>query len=103
MAILIIVTTPDGTITQKTVSKKPISIGRAENCTLEINDSLCSTNHCEIYLENNFAVIKDLNSTNGTYLNESIVSGARIFVKDEIRIGKTNIRLVEEKMNQDEL
>lgn len=48
-----------------------IVVGRRSGCTISIPNSTLSGEHCEINLRNGRLYIRDLNSLNGTYLNES--------------------------------
>lgn len=48
-----------------------IVVGRRSGCTICIPNSTLSGEHCEINLRNGRLFIRDLNSLNGTYLNES--------------------------------
>jgi hypothetical protein len=50
------------------------SIGRTPNCDIFINDSSVSKMHAEIIVNNNQATVRDLGSTNGTFIN-----GLRLF------------------------
>ena len=64
----------------------PIVIGRSrENCHLVVEyDKSVSGTHCEIYLQNDKVMIKDLNSTNGTFVN-----GDRVLKDTELTSGNT--------------
>jgi pSer/pThr/pTyr-binding forkhead associated (FHA) protein len=47
----------------------PISIGREEGNTIQLNDERISRYHCKILLDNQHLVLTDLESTNGTKVN----------------------------------
>ncbi|GEM_PF-3357323 len=51
--------------------KERIVIGRKNNCDIQIPNSTLSGEHCEIILKNGKLYLRDLNSLNGTYLNDS--------------------------------
>lgn len=51
------------------------SIGRTPNCDIFINDSSVSKMHAEIIVNNNQITVRDLGSTNGTYINGLKVFG----------------------------
>lgn len=53
-----------------------IKIGRKHECDICIDNATLSGVHCEIGLRNGKMYIRDLNSTNGTYLNGNLNSGA---------------------------
>lgn len=44
-------------------------VGREESCEIRVNSPLVSRKHLAIHEENNIVQIKDLNSSNGTYIN----------------------------------
>ncbi|MES3037997.1 MAG: FHA domain-containing protein [Bdellovibrionota bacterium] len=46
-----------------------VLIGRGANCQVQIQSTGVSKEHCELHLFNDRVVIKDLGSSNGTYLN----------------------------------
>ena len=50
------------------------TIGRVEDNTFQIAESSVSSHHCEVLLRGNEVVIKDLNSTNGTFINDEKIS-----------------------------
>ncbi|MCY2979225.1 MAG: FHA domain-containing protein [Planctomycetota bacterium] len=49
--------------------KTPISIGREEGNTIQLNDERISRFHCKIQEDNDHLVLTDLESTNGTSVN----------------------------------
>ena len=49
--------------------KTPISIGREEGNTIQLNDERISRFHCKIQEDNDHLVLSDLESTNGTRVN----------------------------------
>jgi len=53
---------------------KSIIIGRSQSCDIIINDNFVSRQHAQlIYLDNDSVQIKDLGSSNGTFVNRSRV------------------------------
>lgn len=70
-----------------------LSIGRAADADVRIEDRFASGIHCRIYSRGPSYYIEDLNSTNGTYLNGGQLRGeAQLSDLDEIRIGDTEFR-----------
>ena len=64
-----------------------VTLGRG-NVEIHLEDPFASTHHARITREGPVVVIEDLASTNGTYLNESPLSGpAPLHDGDTIRIG----------------
>lgn len=73
-------------------------IGRAPESTCQVNDDRVSSRHCRFYLKNDRLEIFDLSSKNGTYLNGIRVDHSEVFIGDVIKIGETEISLVEAHM-----
>src|ERR1041384_6825875 len=68
---------------------KPLTIGRSPQADLQVADERISRIHCGIRLEGDTFVIKDLGSTNGTFVNDSRVQESRLKFGDTIRVGHT--------------
>jgi pSer/pThr/pTyr-binding forkhead associated (FHA) protein len=72
------------------------TIGRAPNNHVVINDTLASRQHVELRCEAGALIVKDRDSTNGTYINEVPISYDVPYVVqpgDTLRIGDTKIRV----------
>jgi hypothetical protein len=65
-------------------SSKIISIGRASDCTIVINDTTVSKMHAEIIFENGNISIRDLGSTNGTFINGNKLNGTQLLQPNDI-------------------
>ncbi len=66
---------------------EPVTLGRG-NVEIHLEDPFASSHHARITPEGNVVVIEDLGSTNGTYLNDSPLSGPQpLHNGDRIRIG----------------
>lgn len=72
--------------------KDHLKIGRDKTIDLWIDDNQASRAHAEICRDNGFYYIRDLDSLNGTFLNDKRISTANLSSNDEIRIG--NVCLV---------
>ncbi len=70
---------------------RPVVLGRAPEADLVIADDKASRLHAEIRFWAGDYVAKDLQSRNGTLLNEMPISVAVLHPGDTIRIGQTNI------------
>ena len=51
------------------LSGERTTVGRVEDNIFQIAEPSVSSHHCEIMLKGNDVVVKDLNSTNGTFIN----------------------------------
>jgi pSer/pThr/pTyr-binding forkhead associated (FHA) protein len=70
------------------------TVGRVEDNTLQISEASVSSHHAEILLRGSEVVVKDLNSTNGTFINGEQISGEATLKPGQIlRLGKIEIRL----------
>ena len=65
-----------------------IVLGRGEQAEIRLQDPFASSRHALIYEQGNIVVIEDLDSTNGTYLNEELLQSPRpLHPGDRVRIG----------------
>ena len=70
-----------------------VTIGRANEADVRIEDRFASGIHCRVHSRGNSYFVEDLDSTNGTYLNGGDLHGeAPLNDMDEIRIGDTEFR-----------
>lgn len=65
-----------------------ISVGRHADNAVQIDDASISTHHAEIRLEDGSYWLKDLNSTNGTRVNDKSGGEWQLQEGDKIRFGK---------------
>lgn len=75
------------------LTSRPIVLGRSSKASMKLDDDMCSGQHASLHLaDDGSVVLTDLNSTNGTYVNETLVSTAiRIYIGDIIRVGNTRM------------
>jgi pSer/pThr/pTyr-binding forkhead associated (FHA) protein len=86
----------DGPLSGKTIplSSLPITIGRAADSTIVINDDYVSQHHARLFPDGTTWLVEDLGSTNGTLLGSAKVTGAtEVLAGAKIRIGKTVLEL----------
>ena len=69
------------------------TIGRVDDNAFQIPEQSVSSHHCEVLLKGNDVVIKDLNSTNGTYINGEKISEQTLKPGQILRLGQVEIRL----------
>ena len=50
-----------------------IVLGRGDRAEIRLEDPFASSRHARVYEQGNIVVIEDLDSTNGTYLNEELL------------------------------
>ncbi|MCM2578449.1 FHA domain-containing protein FhaB/FipA [Streptomyces meridianus] len=87
----------EGTLTGTTVALQgqTISLGRAHDSTIVLDDDYASSRHARIYPDRDGQwIVEDLGSTNGTYLDRTrLTTPTPIPLGAPIRIGKTVIEL----------
>ena len=65
-------------------------LGRGEHAEIRLEDPFASSRHARVYEQGNIVVIEDLDSTNGTYLNEELLQTPRpLHPGDRVRIGES--------------
>jgi pSer/pThr/pTyr-binding forkhead associated (FHA) protein len=69
------------------------TIGRVEDNAFQIAEPSVSSHHCEVLLRGNDVVVKDLNSTNGTFINGEKVAESVIKPGQILRLGQIEMRL----------
>src|SRR5437867_1375004 len=69
------------------------TVGRVEDNAFQIPETSVSSHHAEILLRGNDVVIKDLNSTNGTFINGEKVAEAVLKPGQILRLGMIEMRL----------
>ena len=69
------------------------TIGRVEDNTFQIAEPSVSSHHCEVLLRGSEVVVRDLNSTNGTYINGEKVTERVIKPGQILRLGQIEMRL----------
>jgi pSer/pThr/pTyr-binding forkhead associated (FHA) protein len=70
---------------------RPVTIGRAPDNDIPIDNLAVSNYHARVYLEAGSLVVEDLNSLNGLFLNDIRVERAMLKDGDSILIGKHHI------------
>lgn len=69
------------------------TVGRVEDNAFQITDGSVSSHHAEIILRGNEIVIKDLNSTNGTYINTEKITEAVLKPGQILRFGQVELKI----------
>jgi pSer/pThr/pTyr-binding forkhead associated (FHA) protein len=88
----------DKTLKTIETDKDVITIGRNPTNDIHIDNLSVSKQHARIIKDKGVYLVEDLKSTNGTYLNEKIVSRAEIQHNDTVTIGKHTIEIRLDKM-----
>jgi pSer/pThr/pTyr-binding forkhead associated (FHA) protein len=81
-------------ITHHDYDKPEVIIGRDDDCDLRLNEEVVSSHHARLFFRSSQWWVEDLQSTNGTYLNDERVEIATVIIKgDELRIGNQIISI----------
>jgi pSer/pThr/pTyr-binding forkhead associated (FHA) protein len=75
------------------VGSRPISIGRAPDNDLPVDNLAVSNHHARVYVEGGRLVVEDLDSLNGTFVNDLRIERATLHDGDSIWIGKHHIKV----------
>jgi len=69
------------------------TIGRVEDNTFQIPEPSVSSHHCELLLKGSDVFVKDLNSTNGTFVNGDKITEGPLKPGQILRLGQIEMRL----------
>lgn len=72
-------------------------LGRGEDCQITVPDEGISKKHAKLIVDQQGVFIRDLNSSNGTFLNGVKIQESDIQQKDKISVCKTTFDIVEAK------
>ena len=76
------------------LAQQQITLGRANDATLVLNDDYASSRHARIFPQDGQWIVEDLGSTNGTYLDrQKVTRPLPVPLGVPIRIGKTVLEL----------
>ena len=69
------------------------TVGRVEDNAFQVPEASVSSHHCEILLRGDQVIVKDLDSTNGSYINGQKVSESPLKSGQILRLGQLEMRL----------
>jgi pSer/pThr/pTyr-binding forkhead associated (FHA) protein len=73
------------------------TIGRVEDNTFQITDPSVSSHHCEVLLRGGEVLIRDLNSTNGSFINDAQITESVLKPGQKLRLGQVELKLEAEE------
>lgn len=72
----------------------PVTIGRAANSTLVVDDDYASSHHARLYQSEGQLIVEDLGSTNGSWIDRTRITGPTVLeLGAPLRIGRTVFEL----------
>ena len=83
------VTAPDGN--RWAVDVDPLVVGREAGAQIRVADPEVSSVHCELRATNDGVLVRDLGSTNGTFVGPLKVQEATITTRAEVTVGQTRL------------
>ncbi len=92
--VLVRVTTGKERGLEKRLETGTLSIGSAPEADLVLSESTVSRYHAELALLAHGVRVKDLGSTNGTFVGDSRIESAIVLPGAEIRVGRTRIEIL---------
>ena len=85
---------PDSTPQTVDVVKTPFRIGRRPDLELSVTSQVVSGKHAELTEKGGILCLRDLGSTNGTFVNDSKIDGETLLSEgDRIEIGDIHLRV----------
>jgi hypothetical protein len=75
------------------LSSERTTVGRVEDNTFQISDGSVSSHHAEIILRGTEILIRDLNSTNGTFINNEKIAEMVLKPGQTLRFGQVELKI----------
>lgn len=69
------------------------TVGRVEDNMFQIAEPSVSSHHCEILMQGGEVLIRDLNSTNGTFINGNKITESVLKPGQTLRLGNVELKL----------
>ena len=87
----------DRTAKETVVVKGPaFVVGRADDCDLQLMHSTVSRHHCQVSEIGKFTTVRDMGSSNGTYLNGDLLRGERVIRSgDKLSLGMVLLEVLD--------
>lgn len=87
MSTMLVLVTPEGKQTEIPLRKPVQIIGRQTDCQIRIPSAAVSRHHCEVAVEKGIVSVRDLGSSNGTFVNKRKVAHTDLAPGDLISVG----------------
>jgi transcriptional regulator with PAS, ATPase and Fis domain len=79
------------------LTEKPVRLGKGRECEIVLTDRAVSGRHLELRLDGSSVRLKDLGSTNGTYVGEARVIESIVPAGSVVTVGRTRLHLRSEE------
>lgn len=87
MDVTLVLVKQDGRSQEIPIRSTPIVLGRGEQAGVRISDAGISREHCRLEIDEDAVTIRDLNSSNGTFVNATRIKEAELAPGDLLAIG----------------
>jgi pSer/pThr/pTyr-binding forkhead associated (FHA) protein len=95
----LIVSLPDGSSVTHELTEDVVTVGRISDNVIQIEDPSVSSHHAEFAASGDQYILKDLDSTNGTRVNDKVFTQGTLRDGDHVRFGQIETRYVSENPN----
>ena len=75
------------------IKAEKTTIGRVEDNTFQLSEPSVSSHHAEVWLNGADVMVKDLDSTNGTYINGEKIAESKLKPGQTLRFGSVDLKL----------
>ncbi len=73
---------------------EPTHIGRSSKSDVQVDQESVSRNHCKISNNGKTYTVRDVGSTNGTYVNDELVQEINLRDGDQVKVGRTILKFI---------
>jgi len=75
------------------IGEQPLIIGRSPDVAVVLNDTNVSRRHAEVWRTSEGVAIRDLQSTNGTFVNGHRITAVSLSPRDDVTVGTMHFRI----------
>lgn len=76
------------------LGEEPVVIGRSSSCAVQIDQESVSRSHCRVVRGPSGFMVRDLGSTNGTYVNDELSDTIDLRDGDQLKVGRTILKFI---------
>lgn len=75
------------------ITDRPLVVGRSPEVDVVVNETSVSRRHAEVWRTNDGVAVRDLQSTNGTFVNGHRISTVSLSPRDDVTVGTLHLRI----------
>src|SRR5262245_57516216 len=76
------------------------TLGRSADCDIQLEHGSVSGTHCEVAVTGDAIIVRDLGSTNGTFLNQAPIQETRLAPGQRLQLGGVEMELAPEEASR---